>query len=202
VQATGQEQPETWGTVRGTDRIVKGTSPVSCPCFSRSSLTNDRRALSANQLNEADFYLFFDVFDYYGLDPRRTEARAVVSTPDGLYEEVASVYITTGAGPDDTHLICHRQEIVAHPVTGEPTYHYETLAPSVAEAEACRQAIVAAVGTETTCQGPACGVPYSEGQLSPDFPAYGDEAYRTPESLLDAIEQEIEEVGRMIKLPA
>ena len=175
---------------------------LSCPCFSRASLSNDDKVLTAASGAASDYYLFFDVFNYYGLDARRTEARALVSTSAGLLEEVAAVYITYGSGPDDLHLICHRQEVVQDPVSGEPSYRYETLAPSVEQAESCRQAIVASVGDQEDCQGAACGIPYVKEQLSPDYPPYHDGFYRTPDALLDAMQRKVEEVGRMLQIPA
>lgn len=189
--------------VRTGEAFGLASSPgASCPCFSRASLSNDDRILTAESNAASDYYLFFDVFNYYGLDARRTEARALVSTPAGLMEEVAAVYITSGSGPDDLHLICHRQEVMQHPVSGEPSYRYETLAPSVEQAESCRQAIVASVGDQESCQGAACDIPYSKEQLSPDYPPYHDDFYRTPEALLDAMQRKVEEVGRMLQVPA
>ena len=177
------------------------TAPASCPCFSRSALTNEDGTMSGSGGTASDFYLYFDVFGYYGLDARRTEARALVSTPAGPLEEVASVYITYGSGPDDLHLICYRQEVTRDPA-GAPTYRYETLAPTVEEAEACRQDIVAAVADHAPCQGAACGLPYSKEQLNPDYPAYNDDLYRAPKHLLDALRQEVEGVQQMLHVPA
>lgn len=184
-----------------TEALTVPSAPASCPCFSRSALTNEDGTLSGSSASASDFYLYYDVFNYYGLDARRTEARALVSTPAGPLEEVASVYITYGSGPNDLHLICYRQEVVRD-FGGAPTYRYETLAPSVEEAEACRRDIVAAVGEQEPCQGAACGVPYSKAQLSPDYPAYNDDFYRTPKHLLDAMREEVEEVQQMLHVPA
>lgn len=180
---------------------VRTASGASCPCFSRGSLSNDDRMLEAGGDQASDYYLFFDVFNYYGLDARRTEARALVSTPAGPLEEVASVYITSG-DEGELFLICHRQEVVQDPTSGEPSYRYETLAPSVEEAEACRREVYASVGEQEPCQGPACGIEYSKEQLDPNYPPYHDGTFRTPEALLDAMRQEIEAVGRMLRLPA
>lgn len=177
------------------------SAPASCPCFNVASLTGDDGALSGEAGGSTDYYLYFDVFGYYSLDPRRTEARAIVSTPAGLLEEVAAVYITYGNGPDDLHLICHRQEVVRHVVTGEPSYRYQTIEPSVEEAEACRRSIAVAAGAQESCQGAACDIPYSKEQLSPDYPAYGDEGLRAPETLLDAMKQKVDAVSRMLQLP-
>lgn len=149
----------------------------------------------------SDYYLFFDVFNYYGLDARRTEARALVSTPAGPLEEVAAVYITT-AGDGELALLCHRQDVVYDPISGEPAYRYTTLAPTVEEAEACRRDVVAAVGGQEPCQGAACGIEYSKGQLDPSYPPYHDDNLRTPESLLDTIRERVEAVRQVLRLPA
>lgn len=180
---------------------MRTASGASCPCFDRSSLSNSDRILTADGDLGSDYYLFFDVFDYYGLDARRTEARALVSTPAGPLEEVASVYITSGS-EDDLFLICHRQEVVQHSISGEPSYRYETLAPSVEEAEACRRAIYASVGEQEPCQGAACGIEYSKEQLDPTYPPYHDGNFRTPGTLLDAMRQQVEAVEQMLRLPA
>jgi hypothetical protein len=174
---------------------------VSCPCFSRRSLAGVDGMISSEGIDVADYYLFFDVFNYYGLDARRTEARALVSTPAGPFEEVAAVYITSG-NDEDLFLICHRQEVVVDPMTGAPEYHYETLAPTVEEAEACRRDLYAEVATEESCQGPACGIEYSKEQLDPDYPPYHDGNLRTPESLLDTIRERVETVGQLLRVPA
>ena len=201
ASARGERVQPTGG--RAGDAFGLASSPGrSCPCFSRASLSNDDKVLTTASSAASDYYLFFDVFNYYGLDARRTEARALVSTSAGLLEEVAAVYITYGSGPDELHLICHRQEVVQDPISGEPSYRYETLAPSVEQAESCRQAIVASVGDQEDCQGAACGIPYVKEQLSPDYPPYHDGFYRTPDALLDAMQRKVEEVGRMLQEPA
>lgn len=172
-----------------------------CPCFNRQSLadvpavfatTTDRSAPSP--------YLFFDVFNYYGLDNRRTEVRSTWRTTEGTFEEVAAVYITPGE--DELHLICFRQEVVRQPGDLDLTYAYETLAPTVEEAEACRQDLEAFVSKREPCQGAACDIPYSKEQLDPTYPPYNDEGFRTPDSVLDQMRLEVERVSRMLRLPA
>lgn len=200
VQATAQGAAPSVDK-RMTEVFALPEAPASCPCFSRSALANEDGDLSGSGASASDFYLYFDVFNYYGLDARRTEARALVSTPAGPLEEVASVYITYGSGPDDLHLICYRQEVVRDP-DGAPAYRYETLAPSIEEAEACRRNIVSAVDGQEPCQGAACGIPYAKEQLNPDYPAYHDDFYRTPEHLLDAMRQKVEDVQQMLHVPA
>jgi len=174
---------------------------ASCPCFSLSNLSDTDRKLAADGRPASDYYLFFDVFDYYELDPRRTEARALVSTSAGLFEEVASVYITRGSG-DERFLVCHRQDVVQDPVSGDPTYRYETLSPTLEQAEACRQTIYTAVSEQEPCQGPACGMAYTKEQLDPAYPLYQDDNYRAPEALLNRLRQQVENVGRMLRQPS
>lgn len=183
------------------DSATASRDDVSCPCFSQKSLTSVDGLVSAEGIEVADYYLFFDVFDYYGLDARRTEARALVSTPEGLLEEVASVYITSG-NDEDLFLICHRQEVVIDPITGEMAYRYETLAPTVDEAESCRRDIYDVAGSQESCQGPACGFEYTKEQLDPNYPPYHDGNYRTPKTLLDTIRERVEAVGQLLQLPA
>lgn len=176
-----------------TPTYSSGLAPIqtSCPCFNPKSLATD----------DPSYYLFFDTFNYYGLDARRTEARALVSTPDGPFEEVATIYITFG-DEDELFLICHRQDVVTDPTTGEPTYRYRTLAPNIEQAESCRQAIYASAGEQEPCQGGACGFEYAKEQLDPSYPPYHDGNLKTPETLLDAMQQRVAEVGRMLQRPA
>ena len=193
------------GTTAPAPSIEEGETvdegDVSCPCFSRGSLSNADQMLAAEGDVAPDYYLFFDVFNYYGLDSRRTEARGLVSTPDGPLEEVATVYITSGS-EDELFLICHRQEVVRHPATGESSYRYETLAPTIEEAEACRRDLNAVVASQEPCQGPACGIEYSKEQLDPSYPPYHDDNFRTPEPLLDTIRERVEAVGQLLQAPA
>jgi len=183
------------------DGEVVDEGDVSCPCFNRRTLAGVDGMVSAEGTAVADYYLFFDVFNYYSLDARRTEARALVSTPEGPLEEVATVYITSG-NDEDLFLICHRQEVVPDAVTGELAYRYETLAPTVEEAEACRRDLNAVVASQEPCQGPACGIEYSKEQLDPNYPPYHDGNFRTPEPLLDTIRERVEAVRQLLRLPA
>lgn len=173
---------------------------ATCPCFNRQTLANVPDMFTSIAGVSSDPYLFFDVFNYYDLDARRTEARSTLRTGEGTFEEVAAVYITPDN--DGLHLICHRQEVIRDTAVGDLTYRYETLSPTVEEAEACRQDITAFVGEQEPCQGAACGIPYSKGQLDPDYPPYHDEGFRTPNSILDTMHRKIEDVSRMIRLPA
>ena len=205
---TTEERAAYANSVRATEAAVSVQTDTevrqrgaSCPCFSRGSLSNTDRMLASEADGASDYYLFFDVFNYYGLDARRTEARALVSTPDGPLEEVATVYITSGS-EDELFLICHRQEVVQHPISGESSYRYETLAPTVEEAEACRRDLNAVVASQEPCQGPACGIEYSKEQLDPNYPPYHDGNFRTPASLLDTMRERVAAVEQLLQLPA
>lgn len=173
---------------------------ATCPCFSKQSLAATPEVFSTIDAAPGTPYLFFDVFNYYGLDPRRTEVRATWQTNEGLFEEVAAVYITPGS--DALHLICFSQEVVRDPYEGDLTYRYDTQSPTIEEAEACRQDIIAFVDEREPCQGAACGIQYSKEQMDPDYPPYNDEGYRTPDPVLDEMRREVERVGRMLQLPA
>ena len=190
------------GTASPSDAVsrVPAPSAASCPCFSGASLADTPAVLSTRSGGDNDPYLFFDAFNYYGLDARRTEVRSTFSTREGTYEEVATVYIT----PDNEglHLVCFRQDVFRHEASGALTYRYQTLSPTVVEAEACRQDLVKFVGERESCQGAACGIPYSEAQLDPGYPPYNDGTFDTPKSVLDVMRLEVERVGRMIQVPA
>ena len=173
---------------------------ASCSCFNRASLAATPSILTQGNGGETSPYLFFDAFNYYGLDARRTEVRSTFQSREGMFEEVAAVYITSDN--EGLHLICTRQEVVRHPASGDLTYEYETLSPTVEEAEACRQEIVAFVGEREPCQGAACGIPYSDALLDPEYPPYNDGNFDTPETVLEAMRLEVERVGRMIQVPA
>lgn len=176
-------------------------APVaSCPCFDRRSLVTTP-VVSPNRGDGVPMpYLFFDVFDYYGLDARRTEMRSMVHSNEGTFEEVAAVYITPDN--DGLHLICTRQELVREVPSGDLTYSYETLAPTAAEAEACRQDIANFVAERETCQGAACGLPYTDAQLDPAYPPFNDDQFNTPKSVLEDMRREVERVGRMLQVLA
>jgi hypothetical protein len=172
-----------------SDGLAPAQTP--CPCFGSKSFASFDPA----------YYLFFDTFNYYGLDARRTEARGLVSTPAGPLEEVASIYITY-ADQGELALICHRQSVVTDPTTGEPTYEYGTLAPSIEQAESCRRALYASVGAQEPCQGGACGFEYTKEQLDPSYPPYHDGDLKTPKTLLDAMQKRVADVGRLLQRPA
>lgn len=185
----------------GGDTLDGNCEPVqpveACPCYSAESL--------GEAFGDAppQPYLFFDVFSFWSEDPRRTEARATMSTEFGEFEEVAAVYITPTGAPDAPLApLCTRQDVVADPVTGEPTYAYETLSVSIAEAEGCRRALYAFAEDDQTCEGAACGIPYSDEQLDPDYPPYHDDGFRTPDSVLDAMRARIANVQQRLALPA
>ena len=168
---------------------------ASCTCF-------DAADLSASLLDASPTpFLFFDVFDYYGEDPRRTEVHATVSTSAGEFEEVAAVYITP-TGKDAAPLVplCYRQDVVLDPYSGEPEYVYTTREVSIDAAESCRLEIEAFVGEAEACQGGACDMPYTEEQLDPAYPPYHDGDYRTPAPVLDAIQARLEAVRARLEV--
>ena len=171
---------------------------ASCPCFSRQSLGDSPVVSQHRGVGVPTPYLFFDAFNYYGLDMRRTEVRATIHSKEGTFEEVAAVYITPDN--DGLHLICTRQELVRHPASGDLTYRYQTLSPTVDEAEACRQNLAGFVAEREPCQGAACGIPYSDAQLDPDYPPYHDGNFDTPKPVLDEMRLEIERVNRMLQV--
>jgi hypothetical protein len=171
---------------------------ASCPCFSRSSLSDSPIVSQYRGVGVPAPYLFFDAFNYYGLDMRRTEVRATIHSEEGTFEEVAAVYITPDN--DGLHLICTRQELVRHQDSGDLTYRYQTLAPTVDEAEACRLDLAGFVGEREPCQGAACGIPYSDAQLDPDSPPYHDGNFDTPKSVLNEMRLEVERVSRMLQV--
>ena len=138
---------------------------------------------------------FFDAFDYYGEDPRRTEVHATVSTSAGEFEEIAAVYITpTGDADEPLVPLCYRQDIVIDSDSGEPEYVYTTHEVSIDAAESCRLEIEAFAGQAEACQGGACDTPYTEEQLDPTYPPYHDADYRTPVPVLDAIQARLQSV--------
>jgi hypothetical protein len=147
------------------DRFCQSRAPrASCPCFTPSDL-----AVSYGQ-SEVLPYLFFDTFNWYGQDNRRTEVRWFVDVDGMAREGAASVYITPGLH-DNLVPICHLQSIQEDPLSGEAEYVYVTKEPSIAQAEACRQVLYAFAG-DLECQGPACGMAYSRAQLDPDYTHY------------------------------
>jgi hypothetical protein len=140
----------------------------ACPCFSVRDLI---RPIDASA---PEPYLFFDTFNWWGLDARRTELRTLTDVDGQPVEEVASVYITPGTAASPLVLMCHRQDVRTDPFGDGVEYTYTTIEPSLEEAEACRRAIYAAA-SGIQCQGPACGLPYEKGQLDPSYPGYNDE---------------------------
>lgn len=170
---------------------------AACPCYAAADLGAPFGSAAPQP------YVFFDVYGYYSEDVRRTEARATLHTEAGLFEEVAAVYITSTGDPSTPLApLCYRQDVTEHPVTAEPVYTYETRSLTIAEAEACRLEIYASAEAEEPCQGSACGLPYTEEHLDPDFPPYHDEGFRTPTPVLDALRARIEAVRLRLALPA
>lgn len=169
----------------------------ACPCFTAEGLGEGFAGAPPQP------YVFFDVFSYYSEDPRRTEVRSTLSTEAGLFEEVAAVYITpTGDPAMPLAPLCFHQDVVAGPVTGEPVYTYDTVGLTIGEAEGCRRALYAFAESAEPCQGAACGIPYTDEQLDPDYPPYHDEGFRTPDSVLDAMRAKIDAVRRQLAPPA
>ena len=77
------------------DERCRPVAPVAaCACFTADSLAAPVAGAAPAP------YVFFDVFNYYGEDPRRTEIRSTLSTDAGTFEEVAAVYITPTGDPD------------------------------------------------------------------------------------------------------
>lgn len=172
------------------DRCAPVAAVASCTCFDAADL--------AASLADAQPvpYVFFDVFGYYGEDPRRTEVRSTLDTSTGRFEEVASVYITPTGDPTEPLVpLCYRQDVRPEVATGEPEYVYTTREVSIPEAEACRIEIEAFAAEAETCQGEACRIPYAEEQLDPAYPPYHDTGYRTPYPVLDALKVRIEAVA-------
>lgn len=173
-------------------------APVaSCPCFGADDLAETLGGTAPQP------YVLFDVYNYYSEDERRTEARATLHTEAGLFEEVAAVYITaTGDPAAPLAPLCYRQDAVSDEA-GNPAYVYETLSLSIAEAEACRGELAAFAEAEGQgCEGGACGLPYTDEHLDPDFPPYHDDGFRTPTPVLDAIRDRIEAIRQRLALPA
>jgi hypothetical protein len=138
---------------------------VTCPCFTARELAEPFAE------SHPDPHLYFDTFNWYGLDYRRTEVRSIVQADGLAVEEVASVYITPGT-PERHALMCHRASV--HPDSDQGIdYRYVTKEPTVAEAEVCRRILDAFAG-ELDCLGPACDLAYSEEQLDPNYEAYTD----------------------------
>lgn len=147
--------------------VERRTAATSCPCFSVRDLVRPIDASSPEP------YLFFDTFNWWGLDYRRTELRTLTAVDGAQIEEIASIYITPGTSAAHFALICHRQDARPDPYGDGVEYVYTTIEPDLEEAESCRQAIYAAA-KELECQGPACGLVYDKAQLYPDYPAYND----------------------------
>jgi hypothetical protein len=165
---------------------------VGCPCFTARDLT---RPMDAGP----EPYLFFDTFNWWGLDYRRTELRSTLTVDGTAVERVASVYITPGTPGSHFALICHRQDVERSPDGDGFDYVYVTHEPGLEAAEACRQAIYAAAsGVE--CQGPACGLAYEKGQLYPDYPAYDNG--RSQLRLHTSLERTIAAVRSLIRADA
>lgn len=163
-------------------RPVEAAAP-SCPCFGAADLADPVGGVSPVP------YVVFDVYGYYSEDLRRTEARTTLHIGDRRYEEVAAVYITpTGDPGAPLAPLCFRQDVGPDDVTGEPAYSYETLSVTIAEAEACRAEVAAYAAAEgTACEGGACGLPFTDDHLDPDFGPYHEDAFRTPAPVLDAL---------------
>lgn len=167
------------------------TPPSSCVCFSAADLAEPLAGAAPAP------YVFFDVFDYYGEDPRRTEVRSTLSMGHGEFEEVAAVYITPTDDADAPLFpFCFSQNAVLDSENGGVAYDYTTRALSISEAESCRLEIEMFAESETTCQGGACDLPYMQEQLDPAFPPYHEAGYRTPPPILDAIQAEIASVRK------
>lgn len=186
----------------GGEVLDRDCRPVSapaatCPCYAADDLAGTLAGAAPQP------YVFFDVYNFYHEDERRTEARATLATEFGLFEEVAAVYITSTGDPEAPLApLCFRQDVVADDA-GDPAYTYETLALTIAEAEACRSELYAYAEAEgQDCEGGACGLPYTEEHLDPDFPPYHDEGFRTPTPVLDALRARIEAVRERLVLPA
>ncbi len=170
---------------------------VACACFTADSLATPLAGAAPAP------YVFFDVFNYYDEDPRRSEVRSTLSTDAGAFEEVAAVYITPTGDPDAPLApLCFYQDAVLDGITGEPTYTYTTRGLSIPEAESCRMEIEAFADGQQTCQGAACDMPYTDEQLDPDYPPYHNDGYRTPDSVLDAMQARIEAVRERLTLTA
>ena len=168
-----------------------------CPCYSSADLGAPLGSATPQP------YVFFDVYRYYSEDLRRTEVRSTLNTGDGLFEEVAAVYITpTGDPAEPLAPLCFRQDVTEGPVTGEPVYTYETRSLTIPEAEACRQQVYAFAEPTEPCQGGACGLPYTEAHLDPDFPPYHDDGFRTPTPVLDALRARVEAMRQRLTIPA
>lgn len=134
---------------------------ATCSCFTAAELA----APVLGQTPEP--YLFFDTYDYWGEDHRRTEVRAMLTLGGRLLEEVAALYVTYGSEAEPRPVQCWRQDVVPdpeHEVGWRMTS--ETTALTLAEAEACRRELYA-FAAALPCQGPACGAPYQEALGSP-----------------------------------
>ena len=186
-------QPGEASAYAATDAVTSAQraapGQAACPVYDRRSLSMADVAAVTRKGDTVVPQLYFDVFDYYGLDPRRTEVRSTVHTNEGTFEEVATVYIAEANG--ELHLLSSLQEVVRHPLSGRFEYDYRTVELTADEAEACRRELDAFVGKRQRCQGAACGQPYTGGQLYREYPAYHDESLRTPDVVLDELLREV-----------
>lgn len=168
---------------------------AACTCFEAADLAAP--LAGAQPLP----YLFADVFNYYHEDLRRTEIRSTLSTDGGLLEEVAAIYITAAGNPEPLVPLCFRQNATLDAMTGGPIYTYTTREVSIDEAEACRLEVRTFAEGQQACQGEACGLPYAEEQLDPNYPPYHDDGFRTPVPVLDALRARIAAVRAQLVLP-
>jgi hypothetical protein len=156
---------------------------ATCPCFSAPALAE--AILGA----EPETHLLFDTFNFWNEDYRRTEVRATVDLDGYVAEEVAAVYIPRGIDTVPLPVMCFHQDVAEE--LGDWDIYYNTQQISVAEAEACRQAIYAFAGDEP-CLGGACGLAYSADQLDPDYSRYenyDDGAKRMPLLFLQELDR-------------
>lgn len=160
--------------------------PAICPCFTASDLTAPYGS------STPEVHLFFDTFNWWGLDYRRTEIRSIVEADGTSVEEVAAVYITPVAEAE-LALMCHRAGV--REGDDGVDFYYVTHEPSIREAEVCRQ-LIYAFAADVPCEGPACGLPYTRDQLDPDYPGY-DPDQAQPRLHLD-IRDRIERTSRML----
>lgn len=182
-------------TRAGRGRLGRDCRPAevaapSCPCFAATDLGAPVEGAAPQP------YVAFDVYGYWGEDVRRTEARTTLHVGDRRYEEVSAVYITPTGDPAEPLVpLCFRQDVGPDEFTGEPAYAYETLSVTIEEAEACRAEIATFASAEgQTCEGAACGLPYTDDHLDPDFGPYHEDAFRTPTPVLEGLRARVDAV--------
>jgi len=171
------------------ESCVSVQQTVPCPCFTARDLARSVEGSAPTP------FLYFDTFNWYNLDPRRTEVRSAVTVDGALAENVAAMYITHGTGPELIPF-CHRRGFADGPNPGETSFVSLTRQPRISEAETCRRILDAFAG-DLNCQGPACGLPYTRAQLDPNYPAYNDDMLLQP-GLHDDIRRTIADAARMM----